>query len=142
MDFIVLAIAVPSSLIIGAVLALVFKRIQGLMGKKTAITQAESILMEARAERRAILLEAQEETLQSRREGESELRERRSELRTVERRVTSREENVEGRAKNLDKRERRTTERENEIEVLYSDAEQLKEQQVAKLESLAELSMD
>ena len=142
LDFIVLAIAVPSSLIIGAVLALVFKRIQGLMGKKTAITQAESILMEARAERRAILLEAQEETLQSRREGESELRERRSELRTVERRVTSREENVEGRAKNLDKRERRTTERENEIEVLYSDAEQLKEQQVAKLESLAELSMD
>ena len=108
MDLNILAIAVPSSLIIGAVLGLAFRYIQGFFGKKTATTEAENILLKAREERRAMLLEAQEELLQSRREGEAELREQRSELRAVERRVNNREENVEGRAKNLEKRERRT----------------------------------
>ena len=142
MDLLILAIAVLSSLIIGAVIGLVFRHVQGLFGKKAAIAGAESILVKAREERRAMLLEAQEEILQSRREGESEVRERRSELRTVERRVSNREENVEGRARNLEKRESRTTEREKEIELLYSDAEKVKEQQVTKLEAVADLSMD
>ena len=142
LDLIILAIAVPSSLIIGAVIGLVFRHIQGFFGKKAAIAGAESILVKAREERRAMLLEAQEEILQSRREGESEVRERRSELRMVERRVSNREENVEGRARNLEKRENRTTEREKEIEVLYSDAEKVKDQQVIKLEAVADLSMD
>ena len=142
LDLSILAIAVPSSLIIGAVLVLAVRFIQGLFGKKTATTEAQSILMKAREERRAMLLEAQEELLQSRRDGESELREQRTELRAVERRVANREENVEGRARNIEKREHRTTEREREIEDLHSDAEQLKERQVEKLESVADLSMD
>ena len=142
MDIFTLAIAVPSSLIIGVVLVLAFRYIQGIFGKRTAVTEADNILMKAREERRSMLLEAQEEILQSRREGESELRERRSELRAVERRVANREENVEGRARNLEKRERRTGEREKEIDQIYSEAELVKDQQVVKLEALADLSMD
>ena len=142
MDIFTLAIAVPSSLIIGVVLVLAFRYIQGIFGKRTAVTEADNILMKAREERRGILLEAQEEILQSRREGESELRERRSELRAVERRVANREENVEGRARNLEKRERRTGEREKEIDQIYSEAELVKDQQVVKLEAVADLSMD
>ena len=142
MDIFTLAIAVPSSLIIGVVLVLAFRYIQGIFGKRTAVTEADNILMKAREERRGMLLEAQEEILQSRREGESELRERRSELRAVERRVANREENVEGRARNLEKRERRTGEREKEIDQIYSEAELVKDQQVVKLEAVADLSMD
>ncbi|SVE14590.1 uncharacterized protein METZ01_LOCUS467444, partial [marine metagenome] len=63
LDLNILAIAVPSSLIIGVALGLVFKRIRALFAKRTATTEAESILRKAREERRAMLLESQEELL-------------------------------------------------------------------------------
>ena len=142
MEIITLAIAVLSSLIIGTVLGVCFRYVQGVLGKNVAISQAEEILTDAREEQRKIVLEAKEEALQARREGESEVRERQSEVRNVERRVAKREENVEGRARNLEKREKSIAERENEVEQVYTEAQQLKDKQREKLESVAEMSHD
>ena len=142
MDITIIAIAVLSSLIIGSALGFFVRHLRSLFGKRTAFSQAEVILEQAREEQRTIVLEAKEEALQTRREGESELRERQSEIRSVERRVANREENVEGRARNLEKRENKTNEREIEVEQVYGEAEQLKEQQLKLLESVADLSMD
>ena len=142
MDITIIAIAVLSSLIMGSALGFFVRHLRSLFGKRTAFSQAEVILEQAREEQRTIVLEAKEEALQTRREGESELRERQSEIRSVERRVANREENVEGRARNLEKRESKTNEREIEVEQVYGEAEQLKEQQSKLLESVADLSMD
>ena len=142
MDITIIAIAVLSSLIIGSALGFFVRHLRSLFGKRTAFSQAEVILEQAREEQRTIVLEAKEEALQTRREGESELRERQSEIRSVERRVANREENVEGRARNLEKRESKTNEREIEVEQVYGESEQLKEQQLKLLESVADLSMD
>ncbi len=134
--------AILGSLIIGTLLGLLARRMQGVFGKRAALTEAENILEGAREQRRAIALEAKEESLQTRREGESELRERRQELRAIERRVANREENLEGRGRNQETREKQLNKRENEIEEIYSEAEQLKGEQVSRLQSIADLSMD
>ena len=142
MDILNLAIAVLISLIVGLSFGLLIKRLITLRNNSVAQTQAEKILDEAQEKQRSIILEAKEESLQSRRETENELKERRSEVRRNERRIARRDENSEKRSINLEKREKRLNERESEIDSIKADLDNLVERQNQQLETVAELSMD
>ena len=142
MDTIIIAALVLGSLGVGLGIGLGLKKTADIRRKNVAMSEAELIVDQAKEEQRKIILEAKEEALKNRREGESELRERRSELRNLERRVEGREENVEGRAKNIDKRERRNVEREKEIEVVATEVQTLQDRKLQELEKIADLTVD
>jgi ribonuclease Y len=135
-------------LIAGALLGMLFgyfvvkKSFKEELATKKAI--AESLLSEAKdsAERlkREKLTEAKEEALKLRQEVDKEVKERRSELQRAERRLEQKEEN-------LDKKLDRVSQKEEEIKQKLEDlnhriveAEKLKNQQVEKLELIAEMT--
>ena len=140
-EFIIALLAVLGGLAIGAGAGYYGR---SLVSKKR-IGQAEfastRIVEDAKEQSRAILIEVKEESLELRREGESEIREQRSEMKRSERRLTSREENLERRGSNLEKRERSLTQSEREAEELQSDLESLKDQALVKIEEVAEMTI-
>ena len=101
------------------------------------------MLDDARVQERALLTEARDQAQRIRSVSESEraeLRERRSEVQQVERRVSNREENVERRADNLDRREQTLVDKEKESDSLRTDLEELRSQELTKLEEISNFS--
>ena len=141
MEFIIALLAVLGGLAIGAGAGYYGRSL--VSQKRIGQAQSEStrIVEDAREQSRAILIEAKEESLELRKEGESEIREQRSELKRSERRLANREENLERRGNNLEKRERNLTQIERKAEELQSDLESLKEQAIVKIEEVAELTI-
>ena len=107
-----------------------------------ANSEAERILERAREKSRERLVEAKEEALSILSSSEKEIRERRSELQRTERRVANSEENCNRRASNLDKRERRLTRKENESAEIRTEVEAIRQQEIERLESVANLSTE
>ena len=95
----------------------------------------------ARDEGRAIVIESKEEAIRLRSEWEDELRERRAEITKTERRLGRREENLEKRAGNLDRRESKITKSERRAQNIEDGLEDLRQQTIAKLEEISELSL-
>ena len=143
MEIVTIAIiAVLSGLIVGVSGGYLGRRI--VSGRQYAAAQSEAVhlLEESREQQRTILLEAKEEAIRLRSDGESDLKERRSEVHRIERRVANREENVERRATNLERRERNLTQKEKTAEDLKASLEELREQQLQQLETVSNLAMD
>ena len=74
MDILTVATSVLGSLCVGLVLGWVLKKVADNRKRKVAMSEAELILDQAREEQRTILVEAKKETLQNKREGETDLR--------------------------------------------------------------------
>ena len=117
--------------------------LRGLTSKHRAETESEAtqVLDEAREAERRILLDAKEEAFKVRSEHDGEVRERRTEIQRTEQRLANREENVDRRADNLEKREKGLTEKEQAAEDLREELGRINEQEVLRLEELAQLSM-
>ncbi len=164
MELIVVLIpTVLGGLVAGALLSY-FVRVWLLDRRREAAkSEAEALLESAREERRGLLLEANESALQARSAAESEIkgwraelrkmeqrlagadteiRERRSDLQKTEQRLVNREENSERRAANLDRREQALHDNEDALESVRAEVEQIKESQLAELESVSALSLN
>ena len=102
---------------------------------------ASQVLEEAREKERTLLLEAKEEALRLRSDGEAELRERRSELQRTETRLANREENADNRSQNLEHRERDLGVKEQEAAGLRAELEEMKGEETRQLEEISNLSM-
>ena len=141
MEIAITLLAVLIGLSVGAGAALYIRRLA--FGKKVngAREEAAAIVESARDEGRAIIIESKEEAIRLRSEGEDELRERRSEISKTERRLGRREENLERRAGNLDRRESKITKSERRAQELEEGLEDLRQQTIAKLEEISELSL-
>ena len=111
--------------------------------KKAGQAQSESvqIIEDANEQSRSIVIEAKEEALEIRREGELDLRDQRAEVKRAERRLANRDENLERRTNNIEKRERRLTDKDNLADKLHSELEGLKDKAIVKLEEVAELTI-
>ncbi|MBI2936359.1 MAG: ribonuclease Y [Chloroflexi bacterium] len=141
MDTLVLILAVLAALGVGTGVGLL---IQGRLvagGLSRAKGQADQVLQEAEAQKRALLLEAKEESLKLRSAVEAELKERRAELQRLERRLSNREEHLENRNEALEKRERSLTARERETDRVREEIEGLKRLQTEKIEAIAGLTL-
>ena len=141
MEIAIALLAVLIGLSVGAGAALYIRRLA--FGKKVngARREADAIVESARDEGRAIVIESKEEAIRLRSEWEDELRDRRAELSKTERRLGRREENLEKRAGNLDRRETKITQSERRAQKLEEGLEDLKQQTIAKLEEISELSL-
>ena len=138
---IIAALAVLVGLVVGAVGGYFGRRL--FLGKRyeAAKQEASQVLEDAKEKERSLLLEAKEDALSVRSAAETEVRERRSELQRTEQRLSSREENVERRAQNLEHRERDLSEKEQATEGVRAELENLKSQEIPRLEEISSLSV-
>ncbi|MCH9035825.1 MAG: ribonuclease Y [Chloroflexi bacterium] len=115
-----------------------------LLGKRRreTDTKASAILTAAEAKRKEVLLEAKEEALKTRNAAEAEYRERRNELRGQERRFNQKEESLERKVEALEQKQLNLSGKEEKLESKLAQAEELKEQQLQQLETIANLSVD
>ena len=108
---------------------------------RAASSEAERILSEAEGQKKQLLIEAKEEALRNKQEIETDARDRRRELQRAETRLQNREENLDTRQETLEVREFKISDRESTLETAYGEVEDLKAEQVHKLEEVANLSL-
>ncbi len=108
---------------------------------ENAREEASSVVAQAEAEKRRILLEAQEEVLKLRTTGENEIKEQRQELNRLERRYLQREEQLERKNESLEKQRTSLSEKESAVDRALEEAKGFQEEQVRVLEETANLSV-
>ena len=104
--------------------------------------EAAATLSQAQDEKRAILLEAQEEALKIREAGDKEITEQRRELNRMERRYIQREEQLDRKSAALEEHESELKLRESQAHSAMQKADQIKQQHARELERIASLSAD
>ena len=132
-------------LVIGVVLMFIYRNIS----KQTvndAKREAESIKNEAEEsaarKKREALLEAKEEIHKNRADLEREIKERRGEMSKTERRLTQKEETLDRKTDAADKKNEELTRRLANVQKSREEAEQYKQQQLERLESISGLTRD
>ncbi len=106
----------------------------------TAERSAASILSEADRKQKEILLEAKEEAVRFRNQGEAELRERRGELQRLERRIIQKEESLDRKLEGLEQRQRNLGNKERELNEGQRQLATLEEERRQELERVANLT--
>ena len=118
----------------------------GVVERRRAAATEESarLITDAEEQKRAMVLEAREESLRIRSAAETELKERRQEIQKLEGRFTQREENLERRSESLQRQEDLTAANGKALEATREDLEatreelaELKQQHLRRLEGLA-----
>ena len=113
---------------------------------KGAETEAQRILSNAKKEaenaKKEEILKAKEEIMKSRNELDEEIKERRSEVALQEKRMIQKEENLEKRSESFERKEKDLERRTQEVENQAKKIEQMRDEQIAKLEQIARLSRE
>ena len=104
--------------------------------------EAKSIIDQAEAQRRSLLLEAQEESLKQRTAIEEEFKEQRQELNRTERRYLQREEQLDRKIESQDNQRLSLETKEAEVQTALIEVEDLKGQQRQALEEIAHLTVE
>ncbi|MBE9513849.1 MAG: ribonuclease Y [Dehalococcoidia bacterium] len=104
--------------------------------------EAKRLLDEATSKHKELLLEAREDARRVRSAADADNRERRSQLQQAEKRLNQREEVVERKLESVEQRGRNLDAREKEVEGTNRELQDIKEKQLAKLESVAGISRD
>ena len=110
--------------------------------RKKAEAEASALLTEAEGKQKALLLEAREEAHQMRKSAENEYRERRNELRRQEKRITQKEEALDRKVESIDRKIQGLDDKEETLDRKVAEADELKELQLQKLESISSLTVD
>lgn len=132
-------------LVIGVVLMFIYCNISKQTVNDTK-REAESIKNEAEEsaarKKREALLEAKEEIHKNRADLEREIKERRGEMSKTERRLTQKEETLDRKTDAADKKNEELTRRLANVQKSREEAEQYKQQQLERLESISGLTRD
>lgn len=108
----------------------------------SAEAKAEKLLDEAKQKQKEILLEAKDKAIKIMDEAKREETNRRQELRHLQGRLEKREELFDKKLLDLENKGQRLQEKAKEIEALKQKILEIKEEQIAKLERIAELSRE
>ncbi len=142
MDIIIPLLAVLGGLIIGAGAGYYGRRVINRKRIGEANAEAAQLLDGARDESRALVIEAKEESLKLRSEGEAEIRAQRTELNRSDQRLANREENLDRRADNMEKRDRELADKESRSEQLQLEVTRLRDEALVKIEEVAQLTYE
>ena len=104
--------------------------------------EAAATLSQAQEQKRAIILEAQEEALKIREAGDQEITEQRRELNRMERRYNQREDQLDQKSATLEEQEAELKLRETQAHSAMQKAEDLKKQHIRELERIATLTAE
>jgi len=109
---------------------------------RDAQKEAKKLLESAQAKAEQRVLDAKEDAEKVRAAADADSRERKYELQRLERRSSQREERLERKLEALDLRERRLVGREKEIDTVREQVEEVKGQQLKRLETISGMSSD
>ena len=136
-------IGIPLALIAGALLGwYILPQLLAQRKTRAAKDEAERIIKEAQTEQKKLMIEAKEQSIKVRAEVDQENRGRRQELLRLEKRISQKEENLERKTDTIDQRDNNLKKKESENEVTRNKLEELRHQQLEKLEKVADLSKD
>lgn len=107
-----------------------------------AVTISKEALVEAQQEAREIIFNAREEALKIKKDAETQLAKLRSESLELERRLAEKEENLDHKSGALEEREKQLVARQQELEIKIGELEKIKQEQLAKLERVANLTKE
>ena len=141
MESIIALLAALIGLSVGAGAGFYGRRLVSARRINSAQVEADKIVEAARRGAQTLVIEAREETLHLRAEWEKEQRDHRSEFKRSERRLRKRDENLDKRAKNLERREQTIAQHEGHAQKIMDEIEDSKQQALAKLEEISELSL-
>lgn len=133
---------VLGTLAFGGVAGYLTRRILSLRRIDAIEKKVANILTDAEKRHTEILLEAKEEAIKVRSNAEKENQERRSDLRHLERRITQKEENLDRKIESFERKESKLDAKDKELETIRAQVEEIKEEHLKKLESLAGMSAE
>ncbi|MEP7378591.1 MAG: ribonuclease Y [Chloroflexota bacterium] len=109
---------------------------------RTAQEKSARILAEARAQQKDLILQAKDEQVRLAREAEEDARTRRADLSNLERRLLQRDEQLDQRTDMLEERDRNLLGREKELDQTKAELARAREEQIAALEKVSQMSQD
>ncbi|MBQ4116869.1 MAG: DUF3552 domain-containing protein, partial [Clostridia bacterium] len=143
-EAIVAIVALAVGIAVGMVLGIAYRKkvTEAKIGlaeerAKNIVEEAEKV---AETKKKEALIEAKEEILHSRNELEREIKERRNEVSRLERRAVTKEETLERKTEALEKKDEQLNRKIKENEELKERLEELRVQQLEKLEQIAGIS--
>ena len=142
MDSTYLVIISGLACLVGGLVGYFIRQIVANQQIRSAKKQAQGLLDEATTKHAELLSAAREEATKVRNFAEAENKERRLELQRVEKRLSQREETFERKLDSADRRERSLDSKEKDIEKVKAALEEIKEKELAQLESLSGISSD
>jgi ribonuclease Y len=137
----VLTIAIALvSLLVGGALGYFIKQYISESRVKSAQSEAERLLEEARSQAKDIELSARDEAIRIRNEVEEENRQARREIQREESRLQKRRETLDTRVEQLEKRQRRLNQRQSRLDRRKNELDELYESRTAELERIASMT--
>lgn len=130
------------ALVVGGVAGYFYRRNQSERAIKNQQDKADNILKVANTQARLIETQARESATKIVQAAESEIKERRIELSKEADRFDKRRSELDSRADKLEQRDQNLNKRQSVIDKRTNDIEKLYEQEVAKLEQIAQLSQE
>ena len=137
-----LYIIVALALVLGMLIGYFIKQLVANREIQKTKNEAQRLLDEAVTKHAELLRVAREEAIKVGNAAEAESKERRLEIQRVERRVNQREEGVERKVEALERRERDLESHKKELEKTTAELQSIREQQLAKLESISGTSSE
>ncbi|MFI5261168.1 MAG: ribonuclease Y [Candidatus Limnocylindrales bacterium] len=142
MDPLLAAVAALFALAAGLGLGFIARGVWGGQAVKQSQDKAGRIVAEARAQQKELILQAKDEQVRLQREAEDEARAKRGELSGLERRLLQRDEQLDQRADMLEQRDRKLLDRERELEQHREELARAKQDQVAALERVSQMTAE
>jgi len=140
MDYVYILVGL--ALVLGGLVGYLARQMVANQQIRSAKKEAQRLLDEATAKHKEVLLEAKEEAIKVRNAAEAESREHRLQSQRLERRLDQKEEALGRKLDSLERRERDLDNRAKGIERTKAELEEIRKEQLAKLESLSGISSD
>lgn len=141
-----LILVIIAGVVLGTISGFLLSKKIGAKHLEGAKSQAERLLkeafQEAEQQKREKLTEAREEIYKLRQEAEKEIKDRRGELQRAERRLEQKEESFDRKLDKLAHREEDLKNKQAQLETKINEVETLRQEQVSRLEEVAQLSRD
>ncbi len=145
-EIIICVVAAVASLFVGLLVGFIIRKKISEAKIGSAELEAKRIVEEgekaAETLKKEALIEAKEKIIKDKNEFEKELRERRNEVTRLERRVAQREETLDKKVESYERKEEVLRNKIKEQEDLMAKAEEIRQQQLTKLEAIAGLSRE
>ena len=134
------------ALVLGLLVGYILRKSIGEKTIGNAETTARNMLLDAEKNaeniRKEVVLEAKEEAQRQRNDAEKEIRERRNEISKAERRLNQKEDSIDRKLDNIEKKEESITHKEKKIESRLAEQEKILHKQLEELEKISGYTVD
>ena len=134
------------ALVLGLLVGYILRKSIGEKTIGNAETTARNMLLDAEKNaeniRKEVVLEAKEEAQRQRNDAEREIRERRNEISKAERRLNQKEDSIDRKLDNIEKKEESITHKEKKIDARLAEQEKILHKQLEELEKISGYTVD